>query len=275
MTLTSRLRRSVALMSVVALGGCSSTTGPDEDERLQPAFSQECPWNPSLQVYQCDDLIVEGEGGSDAGEPHPDNDNGTDPPDNPPGSSGGGGDDGDDDLDGDGNSSTNFHLEWDVVDEEEPPDCSDPTLWTSPGQEAFCIGQVPSGIRLNHFNAAINAIELRGGVCADMAAAARDLLAAGNLREYWYPMHLPNNPNYPPTLQNQAWQGGYAALGGDWVVLHRGWLDWFRTTPAANGGNFQHALAHEMDHHLGTSGHQKEGWTTMNSESCGGVTITP
>ncbi len=102
--------------------------------------------------------------------------------------------------------------------------------------QAYCTAVVPDAVQTSRINAALDRIAARGYSCPTLAAAGRRLLAAGQLRLFPFRDDL---------------HGGYAALGGDYLILQDDWVDDYATGALSpDGRNLDQALAHELDHHL-------------------------
>lgn len=141
-----------------------------------------------------------------------------------------------------------------------PPDCSNPQTLRV-GEQAYCAGTQPAGVRLNRVNDALGRMELRGEECRALADRARALLVQGHVRIY------SNAGQY---------RGGYAPLGGDWIALDSRWVDLFHSSLSGDGRNLDHALAHELDHilgrhHLINPDGTEDKYNTPNSRHCAGL----
>lgn len=176
----------------------------------------------------------------------------------PPHNGGGGSDPGDtggDDSDpwggggGDG-SGSDYSLpssEDDYVESQEMPDCTDSGTWTEDWHRPYCTGSAPTGSTLTAFDAALSAMEAKGGICAELAQYGRDLLTGGRVRYYT-----------SSGDQLKAWGG--PSLG---IIMDTRFLG--RTPPYTHPW----ALAHELEHAY-------TGYThTVADQDTNGVSHTP
>lgn len=136
------------------------------------------------------------------------------------------------------------------------PDCtqpqpldSDPTLnW----RHAYCRSRAAAGVELDRTLELLNHLELRGGVCAEIATFGRSMLHAGRLRYY----------DFIPEYSGIGGWGG-PALG---ALLDASWI----TNFSPNDPNAIAKILHEIEHAMG-QGHVTgpAGYNqTPNEQSC-------
>lgn len=114
----------------------------------------------------------------------------------------------------------------DVVEQDSLPNCSDSSTWTAVWHGPYCNGSAPTGSLLTAYNAELNAMQAKGGFCAELAQYGQWLLAQGGVRYY---------TGSGTTLR--SWGG--PAVG---IIMDDG----FVTHPAPYDHGF--ALAHELEH---------------------------
>lgn len=137
---------------------------------------------------------------------------------------------------------------------------------------AWCEGMVPSGFRIMRIQDALSAMGNIGGICATLAALGDSLVSNDRIRLF--------NRSGDSTLV----MAGVAPLGGGgsgpeaWMALSINFTDLYydqdhTTTHEPVRRDLQELLAHELDHLHGTTPVHADqaGYTTPNSETCGGV----
>jgi hypothetical protein len=68
--------------------------------------------------------------------------------------------------------------------QERLPDCTNTATWTKDWHGPYCNGRAPSGTVLSAYNAELNAMLAKGGMCAELARFGQSLLSRGLVRYY-------------------------------------------------------------------------------------------
>jgi hypothetical protein len=138
----------------------------------------------------------------------------------------------------------------DVIDSQERlPDCSHTATWTKDWHGPYCNGQAPTGSVLTAYNAEINAMLARGGMCAELARFGQMLLSRGMVRYY---------TSTGPTAK--SWGGsGIGIIMDDSYIVNQ---------PPYDHG---FALAHELEHAYSGYVHPADG----SDRDANGVSRTP
>jgi hypothetical protein len=115
----------------------------------------------------------------------------------------------------------------DLIDSQERlPDCSNSATWTKDWHGPYCNGQAPAGAVLTAYNAEINAMLAKGGMCAELARFGQGLLSRGMVRYYT-----------SPGSTAKSWGGsGIGLIMDDSYIVNQ---------PPYDHG---FALAHELEH---------------------------
>lgn len=132
-----------------------------------------------------------------------------------------------------------------------------------PSEKAWCASSIPQGETLTKTNNALNNIEQRGQVCAEIAQKGGQLLNEFGLRYYpsgTIPFGGRGGPNFG-VLLSDVWIKNY--------------LNNVANITDSDGTkvkiNFEFALAHEIEHAMGRGNVNGSNWRTPNVVQCTGL----